>query len=404
MNFLLTLFLLLAPFAADNRWTSFRGAGDSHSSARRLPMEWSDTRNVVWRVSLTGYGQSSPVVWGEKIFLTSTQGDNKERLFVSCLSFKTGGQLWQKEYAAAFAMKDANTVSKAAPTPAVDEKRFYAFFESGDLFAFDHDGKELWQRKLASEYGAYKTNHGLGSSLALTEQAVIVLVLHSGHSYLLAVDKQTGKNLWKTALAEGGGWASPIVARHQGKSQILISASGRVAAFDARTGDQLWTVAGLKGNNIPSPTVSDDLAVIGSTDKSSNLAIRLGGEGDVSQTRIVWRAKEATSSFGSPLVHRGLVYFVNKVGVVFCLDAQTGEQLWQTRIEGDCWASPLAAGERIYFFGVDGVTEVFRAGRKLEKLARNELNLEGGRLYGIAAVNDALLIRSGRRLIKLSER
>ncbi|MEW6129639.1 MAG: PQQ-binding-like beta-propeller repeat protein [Acidobacteriota bacterium] len=404
MNLMLILFLLLTPLTSESRWTAFRGTGDSHSTARNLPLEWSDKKNLAWSVNLTGYGQSSPVVWGNKIFLTSTQGENKERLFVSCFYLKSGKKLWEKKQAATYTMKDANTVSKAAPTPAVDERRVYAFFESGDLFAFDHKGELLWQRKLAGEYGAYKTNHGLGSSLALTEQAVIVFVVHQGHSYLLAVDKKSGRNLWMTDLAEGGGWTSPIIASHQGSAQILISVNGRVAAFEAATGRELWSVKGLKGNNIPSPSIGDDLVVIGSSDKGSNLAIQLGGAGDVSETRVRWRAKEATSSFCSPLVYKGLVYFVNKVGAVFCLDLKTGEQLWQTRIESDCWASPLAAGDHIYFFTVEGVTEVFRAGTSPERIARNELSLNGGRIYGIAAVDSALLIRCGRRLIKLSER
>jgi outer membrane protein assembly factor BamB len=402
MNILLILLFFFSPLTPEKNWTGFRGAGDSHTAASNLPLEWSDKKSIAWSVNLSGYGQSSPVVWGDKIFLTSIQGDNKEKLFVTCFDFKHGKQLWQSEQAATFTMKDSGTVSKAAPTPAVDERRIYAFFESGDLLALDHKGKLLWQRHLAKEYGAYQTNHGLGSSLAITEQAVIVFVVHKGHSYLLAVDKKTGKNIWKTDLEEGGGWASPIVASYQGQTQILLSANGRVASFAAKTGSKLWFVSGLKGNNIPSPSVENDLAIIGSTDKGSNLAIRLGGEGNISESQIVWRAKDATSSFASPLIYQGLVYFVNKVGAVFCIDLQTGEQVWQTRIEGDCWASPLAAGGRIYFFGVEGVTEVLRAGRKLEKIARNELNLEGGRIYGIAAVDNALLIRSGRKLIKVS--
>jgi outer membrane protein assembly factor BamB len=404
MNILLTFILLLTPPVFEKNWTGFRGSGDSHSSARNLPLQWSDKQSIAWSVNLPGYGQSSPVVWGDKVFLTSTQGDNKEKLLVTCYDFRHGKQLWQSQHAATFTMKDANIVSKAAPTSVVDERRIYSFFESGELLTLDHKGKLLWQRHLAKEYGGYQTNHGLGSSLAITQQAVIVFVIHKGHSYLLAVDKKTGQNLWKTALEEGGGWASPVVASHQGQTQVLLSANSCVVSFDADTGHRLWLLKGLKGNNIPSPSIEGEIAVIGSTEKGSNVAIRLGGTGEVGESHIVWRAKDATSSFASPLVYKGLVYFVNKVGVVFCVDLQTGEQLWQTRIEGDCWASPLAAGDRIYFFGVDGVTEVLRAGRKLEKIARNELNLEGGRIYGVAAVDNALLIRSGRKLIKLGER
>ncbi|MGH9832718.1 MAG: PQQ-binding-like beta-propeller repeat protein [Blastocatellia bacterium] len=408
MPLLLILLLIFNPIPMANGkadvWPGFRGAGDSHTAARRLPLEWSDSKNIAWNVALPGYGQSSPVVWRDRIFLTATQGVMKEKLLVASFDLKAGRQLWLKELTATFTMKDSGTVSKAAPTPAVDDRRVYVFFESGDLFAFDHKGNLQWQRKLAEEYGAYKTNHGLGSSIALTGKAVITLVAHSGPSYLLAVDKQTGQNLWKADLKPGGGWSSPVVATHQNRQQILISLSGGVTAYDATNGQQLWSVGGLKGNNIPSPSVDPGQSVViaGSSDKGMNIAIKLGGAGDVTASHVLWRASEATANFSSPLIHQGHVYFVNKVGVAFCLDLQTGEERWRTRLGGEVWASPLAAGDRIYFFGVDGKTFVMRAGAKLEQLAINELSgVE--RVYGVAAVDRALLLRSGRKLIKLAE-
>jgi outer membrane protein assembly factor BamB len=387
----------------DDVWPGFRGAGDSHTDARRLPLEWADHKNVAWNVALPGYGQSSPVVWRGRVFLTATQGPAKEKLTVLCHELRSGKQLWLKELDATFRMKDSGTVSKAAPTPVVDDKRVYAFFESGDLAAFDHQGGLRWRRKLAEEYGEYKTNHGLGSSLAETERAVITLIAHGGPSFLLAVDKQSGRNLWKTELKSGGGWSSPIVINSQARRQILLNINGGVSAYDAETGAVIWSVDGLKGNNLPSPTVDvgQNIVVAGSSDKGMNVAIKLGGRGDVSASHVLWRASEATANFCSPLIHQGLVYFVNKVGVAFCLDLKTGEERWRARLGGEVWASPLAAGDRIYFFGVDGKTAVMRAGEKMERLAMNELSgVE--RVYGVAAVDHALLIRSGRRLVKLS--
>lgn len=407
MNLLLIFLLIFNPIPAVRAknviWPGFRGAGDSHTEAANLPLEWSDNKNIAWNVTLPGYGQSSPVVWRDKIFLTAVEGTMKEKLLVLCHDLKSGRQLWRKEFVATFTMKDASTVSKAAPTAAVDDRRVYVFFESGDLLAFDHKGNPQWQRKLADEYGGYKTNHGLGSSLAMTDKAVTLLVVHSGPSYLLAVDKQTGKNLWKTDLKSGGGWSTPTVITSQNKQQILTSVSGGVTAYDATTGGQLWTVGGLKGNNIPSPSVDveQNIVVAGSSDKGMNVAIKLGGAGDVSESGVLWRAQEATANFSSPLIHQGHVYFINKVGVAFCLDLKTGEERWRQRLGGEVWASPLAAGDRIYFFGIDGKTFVLRAGAKFEQLAVNTLS-EVERVYGIAAVDQALLLRSGRMLIKLS--
>ncbi len=381
-------------------WPGFRGHGDSHSVARKLPLSWSATQNIAWRADLPGYGQSSPVVWGDRVFLTATEGANKERLYVLCYSLKSGKQLWRKEFAATFTQKDDKIVSKAAPTPAVDQQRLYVFFESGDLFGFDHQGNVQWQRKLADEYGGYKTNHGLGSSLALTERGVVTLVAHSGPSYLLAVDKQFGKNLWKVERAAAGGWSTPLVIEREGKQQILLSIGGEVSAYDAIAGNQLWRVAGLKGNNIPSPSVSGDWLIAGSSDKAMSVAVKLGGQGDVTNERVAWRASEATANFASPLIHQGRVYFVSKVGVAYCLDLATGQELWRERIGGECWASPLAANGRVYFFTNEGYSLVTEAGATFKQLAKNELP-ELDRIYGVAALEGALLLRSGRRLIKV---
>jgi outer membrane protein assembly factor BamB len=401
MNLFLA-FLLGATITATSIWPGFRGDGDSHTNARRLPLTWSETKNIAWQIDLPAYGQSSPVVWRERVFLTSVQGANKEKLFAFCYNLKTGRALWQREAAATFTQKDDKIVSKAAPTPAVDGKRVYFFFESGDLLAFDHNGKAQWERKLAAEYGGYKTNHGLGSSIVQTDNAVVVLIAHSGSSFLLAVNKQTGQNLWKTEIKSGGGWSTPLVTNVNGNTHLIVSISGGVTAYDASDGKVVWTVEGLKGNNIPSPSLAleQNLLIAGSSEKGMNIAIKLGGTGNITTSHIAWRAEEATANFASPLIHQGRVYFVNKVGVAFCLDLTTGRELWRERIGGECWASPLAAGDRVYFFTNDGETVVVKAGDKYEELAKNTLPLN--RVYGIAAVDNALLLRSGRKLIKLT--
>ena len=174
MNWIFACLLSLTLVPAQYNWPGFRGSGDSHSDARNLPLEWSDSKNLAWTANLPGYGQSSPVVWRDKVFVTSVAGENKERLFITSLELKSGRLLWTREYASSFSMKDSNTVSKAAPTPAVDRQRLFVFFESGDLFAFDHRGKLVWPRELAREYGDFTTRiiefHN-PRPLATTEQA-----------------------------------------------------------------------------------------------------------------------------------------------------------------------------------------------------------------------------------------
>jgi outer membrane protein assembly factor BamB len=396
--FLVFLFCHTAVFADDN-WPGFRGNGDSHTSARMLPLEWSDNKNLAWSKALPGYGQSSPIIWRNHVYLTAIDGPNKERLLVFCLDLKTGRQLWLKEFANTFRpTKITDVMSQAAPTPMADDKGVYVFFEIGDLLGLDHNGKLRWQRQLAKEYGVFKHPHGLGSSLVATKGALIVLIAHNGAGYLLAVNKHDGQNQWKTERKAGGCWTTPLVITYQGQQQILVSGSGSVKAYEAATGRELWTVNGLVENDFSSPSVAGDLVVIGAGVKGSNLAIKLGGAGDVTQSHVAWRAEEAASNYNSPLVHRGLVYFVNKVGVAFCLELATGKELWRQRLAvSNCWASPLADSDHIYIFSNDGQTVVLRAGRQYEQVALNTLDVE--RVYGIAAVKGMLLLRSGKKLM-----
>jgi outer membrane protein assembly factor BamB len=381
-------------------WPGFRGTGNSHSQAKDLPLRWSAAENVAWDVELPGYGQSSPVVWGDRVFVTSVAGPMQDQLLVRCVALSSGKTLWQKEFKGSQGVQSSDYVSKGAPTPALDADRLYLFFETGDLIALNHNGEVQWQRSIVQDYGPLRSNHGLGSSPVLSGDAVLLLVTHEGGSYLLAVDRKTGKNLWKRDHPFSITWASPIVAEQDGRPVILVSSSGRVDALDARAGEPLWNVLGLKGNTVPSPSVGDGLAVIGASERGSTLAGRLGGKGDVTGSHVAWRAEEVTCSFGSPLVRDGCVYLSSRAGLAYCLDLKTGKAHWDTRLSTSCWASPLASGDRIYFFSTDGGALVVRAGKRLQKLAENRFPV-AGRLYGVAAVDRAFLLRTGTRLIRI---
>ncbi len=380
-------------------WTGFRGDGSNHTAARNLPLQWSDTENIAWSTQLPGYGQSSPVVWGDRVFVTSVEGEQKEKLSIQAYALGSGQQLWVQRFDSAQPLPVTDYISKAAPTPVVDAQRVYAFFESGVLIALDHTGEKVWQRSLASEYGQPKGNHGLGSSLAQTPEAVIVLVDHDGPSYLLAVDKKTGKNLWKTDRSQRVAWSSPLVSERDGAREIVVSASGTVEAYDAADGHQLWSIGGLKGNNVPSPTAAGDWIVAGSSDRDNTIAIRRTGK----TGEQVWKADKASVSFGSPLVVGDSVYSVNKAGVLFCNDLTTGEQRWSLRLPDSTWATPLAAGENLYFFSKNGATTVLRNSKEgPQKVAESKLSVSG-RVYGVAAVDGAILVRTGDRLIRIGQ-
>ena len=380
MSFLL-LALMLGADGDARQWPGFRGDGSSTSTAKNLPLKWSPTENLAWRTPLPGYGQSSPVVWKDRVFVTAIDGGEKEKLIVAAIDVGSGKLVWKKEFTATQKGKNNPMMSRAAPTPLVDKEGVYAFFESGDVVALTHAGEVKWERSLSKEYGAYKNNHGVGSSPAQTENAVVVLIDDFGPSYLVAIDKANGKNLWKTDRKSRSSWTSPLVAKLDGKPAVLVSSSGSLDIYDAATGKELATLDGLVGNNIPSPTAFGDLVVLGAGENrmkpdlaasaKSNCCIRVvTKEGKVS-LETVWQGKKAISEYASPLIHKAHVYFVTKAGIVHCVDLKTGEERYAERLDGQCWATPVGAGEHIYFFGKDGITTVIKAGPDFEKIAAN---------------------------------
>lgn len=387
----------------ESRWPGFRGHGGSRSDARNLPLHWSDEKNVAWTAPLDGYGQSSPVVWDGRVYVTSVKGDRKELLRVDCLDLASGKELWTKTFDASQKVERSNYVSQAAPTPVVDADGVYAFFESGDAVALTHEGELRWTRSLTKDYGDFAGNHGVGSSPALSSSGLVVLVEHDGPSYLICLDRATGRNVWKVDREARVSWSSPIVVRTERGEEVLVSSNGLAEAFDAATGERSWFFEGIVGNTVASPSVSDELLVVGSSEKGQSRAIRLGGRGDVSKSHLAWVAEKASSSFGSPLVHGACVYFVNRAGVAFCTDLATGGLNWSLRLPASCWASPIAAGDRVYFFSTNGTTTILQATpSEPVELAVSSLQT-GDRVYGVAAVDGALVFRMESKLVCVRE-
>ncbi len=235
MNNLLLLLLVTLPADA-GVWPGFRGDGNGHSAAKDLPLKWSPTEGIAWKADLPGYGQSSPVIWKQTAFVTAVEGEEKETLLVMAYDIASGKQAWKKRFKASQKGKNSSFTSRAAPTPIVDATGLYTLFASGDLIKLDHDGKVVWQRSLTKDFGKFENNHGLGSSPAQTEKAIIVLVDHGGPSYLLAVDKKTGRDLWKTARDTKGSWSSPIATKFDGKPIVIVSSAGSAACYDGESG------------------------------------------------------------------------------------------------------------------------------------------------------------------------
>ncbi|MGD9724756.1 MAG: PQQ-binding-like beta-propeller repeat protein, partial [Pirellulales bacterium] len=371
------LLLMAAVLSADSTeaWPAFRGDGDSLAIGLDLPQTWSATENIAWSIDLQGYGQSSPIIWGDSVLVTSVDGEMKDKLLVACHDLATGERRWLHEAAGTQKVKSSEYVSRGAPTPAVDNAGVYAFFESGDLIALDHAGKSRWTRSLVKDYGEFQGNHGIGTSVVQTSDAIILLIDHAGPSYLIAFSKSTGETLWKVDRESRVSWSTPLILSPQDKAaEIVLSSNGLVEGYRAADGQRLWWLGDLKGNTVASPTAGGGFVVVGSSAPGQSLALRRGEEGELGESAVVWRTETATSSFASPLVHQDYVYFVSKAGLVFCLDAKTGKEQWNARLGGSCWASPIGADERVYFFLTTGETVVMRAGGgEPVELARNTL-------------------------------
>ena len=379
----------------DWNWPMFRGNGSSHAIGQELPKSWSND-SLKWKTEIGGIGQSSPVGWKDRLFTTSVKGKSKDILVVSCFQLRDGTELWTYEQDSATRSEVSDYSSWAAPTPVVDGKRVYAFFEDGDLFAITHRGEMVWKKDLRGSIGPFEGNHGLGASPILTRKGLVLSLDHEGQSFLISVDKENGNLQWQTKRQTSSAWASPSLISTNVREIIVISASRTVIAYDASHGEILWEVTGIIGNNVPSVTISGNWMAIGSNPKGHCRVLRLK-EGQVEE---VWRSKEASSSFGSPLIYKGRVYFVNKTGFLFCHDLKTGVLLYDYRLPSSTWATPLAAGDHAWFFTQSGHTVILKASDELEVASESSIDIETkDRVFGYAIMNGHVVFRTKKQLI-----
>ncbi len=388
------------PLAGARRWPGFRGPAFGHSQARDLPLTWSDEEGVAWRHAVGGYGQSSPVVWDGVVFVTAIDGPLRETQIVEAIDAETGVLRWRHTLTSSQPVEVTNFVAKAAPTPHLDAERVYYLFESGDLGALSHDGEPVWSRSLKADYGAIE-GYGLGSSLASNGEALFVLAAHDGPSYLLAVDPATGETQWRAERPARASWATPLVLQRGGDELVVVSIDGMVEAYDAGTGERVWWLDGLAGNRMPSPVMAGELMVVPSMDSGSNLALSIDRRGRLRNEQVLWRGQSATASMASPVVTGESVWFTNSRGVIRSLALDSGQSRWAVRLPSPAWATPIVNGDRVYLFGTDGAASVFAAdAAEPIELARNTLTVSE-RVYGVAAVDGAFLVRTGRELIRI---
>ena len=260
-------------------WPGWRGpAGTGITNETDLPVSWSATDNVRWKISLEGAGVSSPVVVGERVFLTASDGRFNDQLHVTCYDRSKGELLWHvKLFGSAVSEGQYAPGGMAVPTPAADAKRLYALFGTGDLVCLDHDGKPVWMRSLAQEYGPFRNRWGMAASPMLVGELLVVQVDHWGESYLLGIDAATGANRWRTVREASVNWTSPLAVTVKGRTQIVAAGTYKVKGYDAKDGSELWSVRGLEMQCIPSPVTEKDMVYAVSGRQNFTLAIKLDG-------------------------------------------------------------------------------------------------------------------------------
>lgn len=416
-------FGLAVPQASADSWSGFQNGGKLSTETEAAPrLKWSPEKGIAWEAPLAGYGQSSPVVQGDVIYVTSTAGKMKDNVYVQGFDRRSGKELWKYEAKNRTPQKNTNYVSRAAPSPVCDEAGVIAFFEGGNLVALTPQGKVRWERNLVADFGPITARHGLGSSLEQSADRVFVWVERSEKPYLLAVAKKDGKTLWKTDGVGATSWSTPRLVPVADSHHLVLSGSGMLWGVDPADGKVLWTFDGISNNTTPTPVpLGEGRFLVGATvgrgesgggnASASNGVIQIRQSANSEfQADFAWQAERATSSFGSPLAHRGRAYFVNGSGVVYCLDLKTGKELYAKRTSGSIWATPVGVGDRVYLFGKDGITTVVEAGSEFEELATNPLwksdtpqsQFGGPVLYAAALVKSDLFLRRGNRLYKIA--
>jgi outer membrane protein assembly factor BamB len=388
--------------ARDN-WPQWRGPlGTGVAPHARPPVEWSDTKHIRWKTALPGKGHSTPIVWGERIFLTTAipygepvrpripsrpgAHDNLISTFhheyaVLAVNRATGKLLWQQTVHKELPHEAGHvTASLASASPVTDGTHVFAFFGSRGLYCLDVNGKLIWKKNLGEMHT--KHGHGEGSSPVLHGDTLVVNWDHEEQSFLLALDKRTGKQRWRVPRAEDTSWSTPIVVEHAGKPQVIVPGTNRLRGYDLATGAVIWECAGLSSNIVASPVAASGVVYAGSSYETRNLlAIRLdGAQGDITGTKqVLWSRRRGTPYVPSPLLYGDSLYTLQHYqGLISRLDVKTGDdQGGPFRLDAidNVYASPVGAAGRVYVTSRDGVTQVMSHGDKLPKmLAVNHLD------------------------------
>ena len=409
-----TLILLLAVFTvitnsfADN-WQQWRGThNDGISKETEAPIQWSQTENIKWRLPLPGEAASTPVVWEDKIFLTSAEGDT---LLLMCIS-TSGEELWRRTLGHGNRSVRGGEGNSAAPSPVTDGEHVWAFLGTGDLACYDFEGNQVWHTNLADRYGKFNLYFVMSTTPLLDKDRLYFQLIHSNAWVVLALDKMTGAEIWKhnrdsdaTDECEQA-YTSPILYRDAEREYLVVHGADYVTAHSLEDGNEIWRCGGFNPISsynhslrfVASPVATEGLIVVPSAKNGPVVGIDPAAQGDITDSKWqLWKLRQGTPDVPSPLIHDGLVYLSGERGGLRCLDAVTGEQLYRERTHRHRHrASPVYANGHIYLTSRDGVITVVKAGREFEIVASNAMGEDIAASPAIA--NGTLYLRSYQAL------
>jgi outer membrane protein assembly factor BamB len=383
-------------------WPQFRGpAGQGGSAETGLPLQWSEVNNVSWKVPIAGRGWSSPVVAGDRVWLTTAVDEGDVTLRALAFDVESGRQVVNTEV---FRMRKSLLLnmknSWASPTPIIEGDRVYVHFGAEGTAALTTDGQVVWQARFP-----YQSQHGGGGSPALYGDLLIFSCDGSDTAFVIALDKRTGKVRWKTPRRQPAdqAYSTPLIIRVGDRDQVVSVGAYRTVAYDPESGREIWRVSYEDGfSNVPRPVFGHGMVFISTGfQEPSLLAVRVDGVGDVTGSHIAWTLARAAPHTPSPLLVEDLLYVVSDVGVASCLDARTGALKWRQRLEGSYSASPVFADGRIYFQNEEGLTSVIKPGLRFEQLATSEL--DGSTLASMAVSHGSFFLRTGTHLYRIKE-
>lgn len=392
-------------------WSRWRGpSGQGIVEGKGYPDTWSGTENVIWKVEVPGRGHSSPIVWGDRIFLTTASPVGSTRSIL-CYSRSDGKLLWQTPLTQETAEKLHMKNSYASATVSTDGKHVYAYFGNGGLVAVDFDGKVLWQ----VSFGEIDLYHGPGGTPLLYKDRLILLQEQrswsrsdpSSEGFIVAIDKETGKELWRVNRSPRPGWGTPIAVQVGDHVEILVSSSRRIDAIDPQTGEILWFCSGNTSEVIPTPVVGHGLIYCSSGRRGPTIAVRPGGTGDVTATHIAWKIPEDSPFVPSPLLLGDYIYTINDMlSVASCFNAMTGELIGQLKLgrpsRESFSASPISVGGKIFFTNDEGETFVLNPAPDFKLLHINSFGEQT--LASPALVDGRWYYRTENHLICIGEK